>query len=138
MVRAIIEGRASVLAEQLRDNPAAQECVTRPLVGGCTLLHIAARLDAVTCARVLLQHGADPNAACEQGETPLHQTGRTSPWRSFIATRTWTLSWLHHDMAAACNLHIHGHKAIWLIFPQEHTNTVLQHVADKPGYDWAA
>jgi len=41
---------------------------------GFTPLHFAAFFGNVTMARFLLEHGADPNAVSEYGETPLHLT----------------------------------------------------------------
>lgn len=48
---------------------------------GLTPLHHAADRGASGVARLLLDHGADANAADAHGQTPLHRAGHAGPWK---------------------------------------------------------
>ncbi|XP_068627678.1 mitochondrial disaggregase-like isoform X2 [Battus philenor] len=64
---------------------------------GWTALHYAALADSASCARELLEHGADPTARDHAGRRPLHYARDPSPARDLILehTRRW------EDAAAA-------------------------------------
>jgi ankyrin repeat protein len=49
-----------------------------PITIGLTPLHFAALVGNVSMTKFLLDHGADPNALSEYGETPLHLDQRTT------------------------------------------------------------
>src|SRR5262249_36398956 len=48
---------------------------------GLTPLHHAAERGATAVARLLLDHGADPNARDAHGQTPLHGAAHDGPWK---------------------------------------------------------
>ncbi|CAG5158427.1 uncharacterized protein ALTATR162_LOCUS5073 [Alternaria atra] len=66
------------------------------VANGLTPLHFAALTGNLTMTKFLLEHGADPNALSDYGETPLHLTLRTT----LFGTRyqdDWTDSYLRAE-----------------------------------------
>jgi ankyrin repeat protein len=70
-------GDADLTETLLADGAAVDDPIRSPGVAnsdwGCTPLHVAAAAGAVEVARVLLHHGADPDAQALNGVTPLHR-----------------------------------------------------------------
>lgn len=67
-------GKAAVLETCLKAHPDAAKAVTQHKV---TPLHTAAHLGEIETVTMLLDHGADVNAAGYEGRTPLHTAART-------------------------------------------------------------
>jgi ankyrin repeat protein len=85
---------------EVRKSTSGKEQLLLPALGsvatGLTPLHFAALTGNLTMTTFFLEHGADPNALSDYGETPLHLTLRTTLFGSKYQD-DWTDSYLRAE-----------------------------------------